>query len=492
MRRILLPRAVFVALCGLVFLLSLHTLTSIYQDVGRHIALGRIIWETHAVPRTNLFSYTNPDFPFINHHWLGEVLFYLGDRAAGLKGLIALKALLVAGAFALALAAAWRPRSAGPAAVLGLVAAAILSERTDVRPEIFSFLFLGWYLFVLYRKPDSRLFWSLPLVQALWVNTHIYFFIGPFVYLGYLAGVGAARGVREALSRRKILLGGLLAAATLANPWFVTGALYPLSIFRNYGYSVLENQTPFFLKAWGYPQLTTHALFLGMLLAVLGVAANHRNLRANATGLILMLGTAALALIMLRNYPLFALTLLPASLKNFDESGWFCDRTALAGLGLLAAVLGAASIVTGQFFKWGGIIRQFGPVVPAGYEKPLAFFREAKIRGPIFNNFDIGSYLIWRLPEEKVFIDGRPEAYPASFIENVYKRMQDDPIAWRQYSDQYGINAVVWGYNDLTPWSRTFLERLIRDPGWVPVYRERGIAIWVRNPRAAPGPRGLR
>src|SRR3972149_12086752 len=64
------------------------------QDLGRHLKLGEIIWQTKSVPKINLFSYTNPDFPFINTHWLFEVLVYLGQQAIGLQTLLILKIII--------------------------------------------------------------------------------------------------------------------------------------------------------------------------------------------------------------------------------------------------------------------------------------------------------------------------------------------------------------------------------------------------------------
>src|SRR3989338_9141741 len=53
-----------------------HNFDTIGQDIGRHLKVGEIIWQTKEVPKTNLFSFTEPDFPFINHHWLSEVIFF--------------------------------------------------------------------------------------------------------------------------------------------------------------------------------------------------------------------------------------------------------------------------------------------------------------------------------------------------------------------------------------------------------------------------------
>ena len=86
--RIVCLIAIFVTI-GLAFV---HSLGSINQDIGRHIKIGEIIWQTKSVPDTNLFSYTEPNNPFINHHWLSEVVFYFLNLSVGLKGLIIFKA----------------------------------------------------------------------------------------------------------------------------------------------------------------------------------------------------------------------------------------------------------------------------------------------------------------------------------------------------------------------------------------------------------------
>lgn len=465
----------FLILIGIMGLFSLHTLTSIYQDIGRHLVLGRIIWETWYIPATNLFSYTVPDFPFINHHWLGEMMLYGGYRLGGLSGLIVLKAVTVMGAFGLALAAAWRSRTAIPAMLVGLISVFIMVERTDVRPEIFSFLFLAWYLFVLYRKSDTRFLWTLPVVQLLWVNTHIYFFMGPFLWVAYLIGQW------HAPSRRQWIVTGLIALATLGNPHGIFGAWYPLTLWGNYGYSIVENQSPFFLHGFGYPQMTSIALYLGIFMGVGSFAVNYRNIRRNIFGLIIFSVTAILALTMIRNFPLFALVLMPAVLTNIDQAGWHVRKPEMLWGGMVVMVLLGISIVTNQIYRQANLGRRFGLPVPQGFQEPVDFFRAAGLKGPLFNNFDVGSFLIWKLPEEPVFIDGRPEAYPATFIQDVYIKAQQDPAVWRELVERYHLNTIFWNYQDITPWSQAFVARIIKDPQWVPIYNGQGIVILVKN-----------
>lgn len=468
-------------LAAIPFLLSWHTLTSIYQDIGRHLTIGERIWKTGSVPRTNLFSYTVPDFPFINHHWLGEVLLYLGERAVGLRGLIAVKAVLAASAFTLAFAAAWRRTILIPSLAVGLIAVLVMAERTDVRPEMLSFLFIGWFLLVLYRKPDSNIIWTLPFVQMIWVNTHIYFFMGPFIYVSWLVGLMVRDGRNVFTRRRPWLLGAAIAGATLMNPWFLQGALYPLNVFDNYGYSIVENKTFFFLRAFGYPGFTFGAMMLGLFVYVVSLVLNRSRLRENIMGILLMAGVTILGLMMIRNLPLFGLVMLPATLQNLSQAPvrWPMRGTVVASVMLL---LFGVSIARGQWFaRLGAGSRSFGLTVPAGHQQAVDYFKSAGFKGPIFNNFDIGSYLIWRLPEEQVFIDGRPEAYPAAFIQETYIAAQEQAAVWERVVEQYGLNAVIWNVHDITPWSRAFLARLSTTPGWYRVYDDGSIAIWLRD-----------
>src|SRR3989344_5616231 len=71
----------------LLFAIYFHTITAFTQDLGRHLLIGEIIVKTKQVPTVNLFSYTYPLFPFINHHWFSEVLFYLFSLPFGVQGL---------------------------------------------------------------------------------------------------------------------------------------------------------------------------------------------------------------------------------------------------------------------------------------------------------------------------------------------------------------------------------------------------------------------
>ncbi len=151
---------VIVLLFAFIALVCVHSLGSINQDIGRHLKLGQIIWETKSVPKINLFSFTEPDYPFINHHWLSEVVFYLLFGIIGLKGLIIFKAAIVAVSFWLIYKAADKKTGLWPFLVSAPLGILVFLNRSDVRPEIFSYLFLAFFVFAILRAKYAEERWS--------------------------------------------------------------------------------------------------------------------------------------------------------------------------------------------------------------------------------------------------------------------------------------------------------------------------------------------
>ena len=115
-------------------------------------------------------------------------------------------------------------------------------------------------------------------------------------------------------------------------------------------------------------------------------------------------------------------------------------------------------------------------------EKSARFFRQENIRGPIFNNYDSGGYLIFSLPgQEKVFVDNRPEAYPDSFFSEIYKPMQEDPYIFKKIDEQYNFNTIVFSRNDITPWGMNFLKKIKENPDWAKVFEDGFAVVYLKR-----------
>jgi len=241
-------------------------------DLGRHLQNGKWVIENHfnlfqkdSPIHENFFSYTNPYFPVVNHHWGSGVLLYLIYKLTGFAGLSLFYIFLSLAIFAIFFRLAWKNSDFTTATLLSLFLIPLMAERAEIRPEIFSYFFGAVFLWALWswqRKElvASRLY-SLPILMIFWVNLHVYFFVGLFLIgVFWLSEAGQfifSKLTDEEFSEKvtKIkhlsLVFFLSVLATLFSPFGLAGLLYPLQIFKNYGYTIVENKSVWFVENYG-------------------------------------------------------------------------------------------------------------------------------------------------------------------------------------------------------------------------------------------------
>ena len=484
-------------LLGQTLCLTVATLTAkpvdlTTADLGRHIANGRWVFSHPELLFTNFYSYTHPGAPFTNHHWLTGLIFHAIETSAGFSGLSVFYVTLVVAAFALMLMSAWQ-RSAPPVALaLGLLVAPLVSYRTEVRPEGVS-LFLAVIVYALINAfAEQKLSWkwllTVPVIMVLWVNSHIYFFFGLLI-IGIFLAEGALKAwllphgsARKNHTQRCYTLLAILtlsALASLINPEGWKLATYPLKIFDNYGYMIVENQSvPFFLdRHMHFPVFTPLYITLAGVwgLAVWGGVRNRiENLPLASIFIALLL--SALALKAIRNISMFGVFALPVMAQLLPEPPKRFGKSLL--LCLVASCSTAVYFATSSSATFANL----GVGLRNGCNEAADFFRSKNLKGPVFNNYDIGGYLIYHLyPATKVFVDNRPEAYPASFLTDVYVPMQENDTKWREIDANQHFNAIFFNWHDYTPAGQTFLITRIRDPEWAPVYVDQFALIFLRR-----------
>jgi hypothetical protein len=88
--------------------------------------------------------------------------------------------------------------------------------------------------------------------------------------------------------------------------------------------------------------------------------------------------------------------------------------------------------------------------------------------GQVFNEYDDGGYLVWFVPEKRVFVDGRQDPYPPGFIARA-GTLVGDAEARAETFRQYDVRCAA-----LTPRSR--MVTALRDWGWRETFRD---ARWV-------------
>lgn len=477
---IILPSLLALFILGFV-----HPITALTQDLGRHILLGKIIWTTQTIPQTNLLTYTHPDFPFINHHWLSEVIFYLITSFTNLSILGAVMILTASTAIGMLLWYAikenYHPLSIG---IFSLLFLQILFERTDTRPEIFGWVILSLILVILYsyREKYTKWIFLLPLMQLLWVNLHITFLVGLIIQGAFF--------LDQVITQKNVLLGKktkalfivclLSLAACFINPHGIQGTLYPLTVFNNYGYSIEENQNIFFLQNFSN-KLTIKYFYISIFVLFGALSLTWR--RSRVVDWFLAIFFTLLGFYAIRNFPLFAFVVFLPAVRSlsllfetwdthshlFKTYGSYIVWTIFAGLFCLSLFQLSSKIT-------------FSLAVPQAHEASIHFFQANHLHGPIFNNFDVGSYLEYRLyPKERLFIDGRPEAFPDVFIQGVYIPMQESPDVFAKADQTYHFNTIIFSHSDQTPWAVAFIQSILTNEDWKLIYLNSEIMILIKN-----------
>jgi hypothetical protein len=103
-------------------------------DLWWHLRTGELILERGAVPTADPFSFTAAGAPWVDHEWGAEVLFAGVFRLAGGRGLVALRALLLAAALTLLAALAW-DRSRHPLGTVALVSSCRAMSSRRLTPK---------------------------------------------------------------------------------------------------------------------------------------------------------------------------------------------------------------------------------------------------------------------------------------------------------------------------------------------------------------------
>lgn len=463
------------------------------SDLGRHIKNGQVILETGGVFHTNLYSYTNPDFPAPNHHWLFGVIAFAVHQVSGFAGLTIMGAFLYTGAIALVFYYSYRRSSFFAAVTATVLAIPLLADRSETRPEAFSLFFFaalfclfGWLVSGKLQKYFRYLVITTGLLMAVWINIHIFFVLTGILVLAAL--IHAVGNKNHKTIKPISLLSVSLLLGAFINPLGITLLLYPLQIFENYGYRVSENQTLwFFLQQYTRPIHWYLLFFMIVTLLVIWQVAKTK-LSSSLYHLVIVIFFLIFTFRLIRMENIFALTALPI-LSVFINQWWSAHGKSIRqSLGstqgmMISSIIGfsliSAAVGSGLFIP---ITYGMGVGLLPDYNQSIDFVKNLPNTGPIFNNFDSGSFLIYSLyPHNKVFIDNRAEAYPSSFIQDSYLRPQENDGDWTQLEEHYHFSSIIFYRHEQTNWGQEFLVKRIQDSTWKPIYVDDYLIIFLKD-----------
>jgi hypothetical protein len=505
---------------SLLALAAALSLQKIYSfDYWWHLRTGALIAETGYIPKLDPYTFTVAGARWIDIHWLFQLGLHAVHSLGGHAAVVGAKLVLV---FALVgLLATIGGRRARPAVGVVTVALVLLVtlDRLEPRPELLSFVLLAAVLTVLDRQlgePGAAGFGRSPpargaaavaailAIQLLWVNLHGLFALGIAVCAICLIAepVGILRGQRPSAARVGWLAAAtaLAVAASLANPNFTDGALYPLRQLAMIGSaSGREVFAPFSaeLRSPLDPGASLHPLATALLVALgaLSLCAMVLNWRRLRTSDPLLFGAFLyLTLSAQRNAPLFAIVAAVLLLRNLNalldaRPGRLAPPPGLraAGTALLCLVLVALAVevARGRLLPRLGWYQEPGfgvldVIHPVGAAEWIARERPP---GPIAHYDRDGGYLIWRLhPDYRVMLDGRLEVFGPGRLKAL---RIGGPRRFAALDRQYGFGVALLSYTrrarDLIPW-------LLRHPEWRLVFVDEVASVFVRVPEGQPSP----
>ena len=429
--------------------------------------------------RTNTFSYTDTEHPWVNHEWLAEYILHVTHRHAGNAGMLGLKLLLGLATVGLMSFSMREDGCSGPVRLLySLLIVSTMGYGFSTRPHLFTYLFVAIFLLLIKRWPRRRgvILVLMPALGILWVNLHGAFFIGALLLTLHV--------VLEQLHARRQGT-GRAALPLLAAPVLFIGA----SLVNPYGprlWSFIAESASTvrpYLSEWAAlapaRDFWSHVDF--MVLALLTLLAFAFSRQAKNVTWTVFLGLSLLAaLAMRRNIPLFALTAGFAAAAHVEAVAGPPLARILARVPrrlliiVLAAFIPLSAVYALTFSKSDPLDIEIPPrQFPADM---IVIMKEAQIRGNAIVFFDWAEYVIWHLyPACHVFLDGRfRSAYAGQTIEDyldfLYVRK-----TWDRALTEYPTDIV------LVHVGNPVFQRMLERPGWELIATTQIAALFLKK-----------
>jgi hypothetical protein len=338
------------------------------------------------------------------------------------------------------------------------------------RPYLITFLLLASTIAILETR---RWMWLLPPLFLIWANCHGGYFLGWIVVAAYSAEALFLKWRKEPLAgaRRLWIVGAISILVSGVNP----NGFRILQILLYYRRSYMTSR----LLEWAAPSLWPPDGFAVLLFGAAALLLWARR-RGRLLDWLLFLAFAMAGLSAQRNAFLIGF-LAPVLIASYFP--WKPRFPVFAQYATAALVVGAlgAGIASGSFFQ----LRAAEWKYPAG---AADFLLAHHVTEPLFNTYEYGGYLIWRLwPRERVFIDGRSlsESIFMDYARILYNHDASDGKSADELLDGYGIQAIVMNTFEYTNGLVYLLGPALVDPrrtDWKLVYSDAQAMIFMRHP----------
>ncbi len=418
--------------------------------------------------RTNTFSFTAPDHPWINHEWLAQYIFNRTWTHFGNTGLLALKL-----ALGFAMLAIWnfsikQRRVALPIGFLTLcLVISSVGYGFSTRPHLWSYLLLSIFLCLLERWQSlpAAAFAVFPFLSWIWANLHGAFFVGLLVLCVFVAArlfASPRDGIPRSEEGQRF---AALCAATLASACVSLATPYGLNLWSFIAASFGKPRP--FLSEWApfsiSQHLGEHTDFIALaLLSAAALLARPAEVPAASRAVALL--ALASAFVLRRQIPVFAIAAVYSTPPALHL---------LAGRPLLTLANKTPKWLTASFLAAFTALSAVYTIKdkhhPLEIEIPedkfptdiVSFMSDARLTGNALVFFDWAEQVIWHCyPYCRVFMDGRfSDAYDDETIRDYFLFLSGGPN-WNQMLAKRQVDIALL-HNDLP-----VAAAMAQDPAW--------------------------
>lgn len=439
--------------------------SKIDPDFGWHLTTGKLI-SSSGIPQTDPFSYTMTSFPFVDHEWLTNLIIYWLYTTLGYGGLAVLFAsLFLASIFVLdkkmIVGNINRQGFFSPKNSLLMLAIGIMIPYSGIRPQVQTWFWLSILMWLIKSfETGKRLKYFLPLLFLIWSNLHGGFSIGIATLFTYLA----FRSFRlRKIIFEEVIIFFLSLLGTLINP-------YGYKLWGEVWMQLSDHSLRWRIAEWTPSFLNFDLPYIFYVALACFLVIKYRR-KFYLEELVIFAGFFVEAVLSLRHVPLWVIISVPMVAKTCD---WLYQdiEKIVYGKERFRKVMIILFLVSLGLLFFQTLFTLRSPLSEDSYypKKAALYLKDNLPKGEIFSNYGWGGYLIWKLPEKKVFIDGRMPSWrwqgvpkESKYAMEDYLKVVTEETASKKILEAYGVDTVLWYKSKTKPNNKSFFEKKIRE-----------------------------
>ncbi len=444
----------------LVFVFVLFWTAPLDPDLGWHLRYGQQIFEEGRVFRDNSIGYFLIEHIWTLNYSLYQWLIFVLEKYVGVWSLSVVQSALMMAMFGVIKKIFKLDLISGVLVVLYFWLLSLPVVGLGLRPQVLSTVFLVFSLAILIKR---RWWWLVPL-SFMWANSHGAFILELMVMSIYF-GQLLVKKDKEILKFG--LIGLLVVGVSLINPFGV--GIYQEAL-RHSWYPL--NQL---IAEWLPPANLGIVMILitisGLAVVAVGVGVKKKNLLFLAVSWLFFLGLAFKARRNLSLFGVASIFLVLNMVKVKIKEGWWVWV-------IVSALTVFILVKNGMLDKkadWDLIEKERG--YPMG---AIEYLKTDDKCQNIYNTYEWGGYLVWKMPQKKFFVDGRMPTWDNAEKKSPYTIYLEIIQARPGWSDR----VIGYGTDCLLISKGTFLDLELRDESknwqdtWRTVYEDEKSVVY--------------